>query len=624
MVTFRTVENLVAGDGFTWNTAERTQTATHPLWILVLSAFRFVTGELYLTAITVSLFCTTLAAWLIARHALSTAAAIVIVPIAMLSSRTAMEYATGGLENPLVYLLIACFAGAWFGAGADAGADANPQRGRRLRDLGLLATLLVLARIDLVLLVAPCLLAAMRGMRPGRIALALLPGALLFFGWCAFATLYFGTVIPTPGYAKALALDLPFGALAAQGCLYLLDLCWRDPATALLLLAALGLGLKSKNALFVAPALGILLQIVYTLKIGGDFMAGRFFSAALMFAIAALSRLLEWRGAIVLGGGLLLCAAFAPGWPPWLDLVPPQSAAQPSHGITDERNYYAQSLAMWSDDRDWPEYGSFTARLFPDRTRPMVALRHAVGHDSLKAGPLVHIVEPWICDPLLVRLPLANRQHWRIGHFTRRIPEGYLETLASGENRLHHPALREYYDALSTVLRAPVFDSERLATLGRYLAGEFDGLLLQYVQEEYYEPPLITVPAARLSQPVEPGTFWFDSDGIVVREGGLRVQFKAPVQASSIVLTADGSGSGELRFCRGDTVLASTPFAVTTFGAVEQVLAMPGEARGFEALELYPVLTGDPSVAPDPCRSGTTFVQPAHARGNQPGGRRPH
>ena len=56
-------------------------------------------------------------------------------------------------------------------------------------------------------------------------------------------------------------------------------------------------------------------------------------------------------------------------------------------------------------------------------------------------GAKVHLVEPFLCDPLLMRLPLQDRDNWRIGHFKRRIPEGYLETLASGENRIHHPAL---------------------------------------------------------------------------------------------------------------------------------------------------------------------------------------
>ncbi len=591
MVTFRTVENLAGGDGFRWNVAERTQTATHPLWILLLAGCRWLTGELYLTAITVSLLCTAGATLLVARLARSNATALVTVPLAMLASRTGTAYATGGLENPLTYLLVAAFAGAWFAEGP---------RPARVRRLGLLAALLVLARIDLVLLVLPCVVASLRGVPWRAAGRALLPGGVLLVLWGAFALLYFGTAIPTPGYAKAMALDVPAGELARQGLRYLADLGWRDPATALLLGAAVMLGLgaaRGRAAGAVAPALGIALQVVYTLKIGGDFMAGRFFSAALFLAMATLAAVLRPRGAALLAVGLGAAAAVAPGWPAWLRPVPPAAEARMEHGIADERSYYAEHLALWSPRRDWPEYGAFVRPLqAAGRTRPMVALAHAVGHFGLQAGPLVHLVEPWICDPLLVRLPLADPAHWRIGHFTRRVPEGYLETLASGENRIHHPALREYHDLLAAVLRAPLLDGARLRALGRLWLGDGAELLARYVREEYRRPPLVTVPAARLAADVAPGTFWFDRDCVVVREGGLRVAFDAPADGAALLLVADGSGQGELRFCRGEQVLGTAPVALGAFGAAVQRIAVPDGARGFDAVEVHLSLPGDPAV----------------------------
>jgi arabinofuranosyltransferase len=587
MITLRTVENLVSGDGFRWNVAERTQTATHPLWILVLAVFRAATGELYATAIAVSLLCTTLAVFSIARGAAEPAVAIAVVAVGLLASRTGIQYASGGLENPLVFLLIAAFSGAWF---------SEQEAGRRLRRLGLWAALLLLARIDLALLLVPCVAAAMRGLRPARIAGALLPGAALLFAWCAFATLYFGSVIPTPGYAKALALDARPGALAAQGLRYLADLGWRDPASALLLLCAVALGLRSREARYAAPALGIALQTAYTLEIGGDFMAGRFFSAALFLAIAVLVRLLPTRGAVALGAGCALGAATAPGGLPWIRLLPPPAAARMNHGIVDERSYYARDLALWSPRRSWPEYGEFLAEVgAAERTRPLVGLTHTAGHFALRAGPLVHVVEPWICDPLLVRLPLADRERWRIGHFTRRLPEGYLETLAGAENRLHHPALREYYDALRAVVRDPALDRDRLRVLWRFLSGRYDHLLARYVREEYYEPPRIRVDAARFAERVPAGTFWFDRDSVVVREGGLRVEFGGATSGDALILGVDGAGAGELRFLRGEQVLARAPLEVAAFGAVDLRIPVPAAAAGFDAVEIDLVLRTDPT-----------------------------
>jgi hypothetical protein len=67
-----------------------------------------------------------------------------------------------------------------------------------------------------------------------------------------------------------------------------------------------------------------------------------------------------------------------------------------------------------------------------------------------------------LCDPLIARLPAFDPEHWRIGHVLRRIPEGYWETLAWGENRMHHAGLRRYVDALLTIVRAPVFAAEAM------------------------------------------------------------------------------------------------------------------------------------------------------------------
>ena len=54
-ITFRTVDNFVNGYGLTWNTAERVQVYTHPLWMFLLSAFYFFTHEIYFTSISISI-----------------------------------------------------------------------------------------------------------------------------------------------------------------------------------------------------------------------------------------------------------------------------------------------------------------------------------------------------------------------------------------------------------------------------------------------------------------------------------------------------------------------------------------------------------------------------------------
>src|SRR5512136_1609171 len=53
-ITFRTIENFLAGDGLRWNVAERVQVYTHPLWLFLLSGLCAVTREPYLTTIAIS------------------------------------------------------------------------------------------------------------------------------------------------------------------------------------------------------------------------------------------------------------------------------------------------------------------------------------------------------------------------------------------------------------------------------------------------------------------------------------------------------------------------------------------------------------------------------------------
>jgi hypothetical protein len=46
--TFRTIDNFVHGYGLRWNIAERVQAYTHPLWLLLLTPFYWITGEPFL------------------------------------------------------------------------------------------------------------------------------------------------------------------------------------------------------------------------------------------------------------------------------------------------------------------------------------------------------------------------------------------------------------------------------------------------------------------------------------------------------------------------------------------------------------------------------------------------
>ena len=106
LITFRQVWNFISGDGITFNFAERVQAFTHPLWFWVLSILGFITRELFLSTILVSIFFSILSVFMLMKIELiqDKHNRTIISPIVFLIfSWSFCDYATSGLENPLSF-----------------------------------------------------------------------------------------------------------------------------------------------------------------------------------------------------------------------------------------------------------------------------------------------------------------------------------------------------------------------------------------------------------------------------------------------------------------------------------------------------------------------------------------
>src|SRR5690242_15013574 len=66
-ITFRVVDNFINGYGLRWNVAERVQTYTNPLWMLLMSAAYVVSHVVYYTSLALSFLCCTAAFWILVR-----------------------------------------------------------------------------------------------------------------------------------------------------------------------------------------------------------------------------------------------------------------------------------------------------------------------------------------------------------------------------------------------------------------------------------------------------------------------------------------------------------------------------------------------------------------------------
>jgi arabinofuranosyltransferase len=475
-ITYRVIDNLLAGHGLRWNVDERVQVFTHPLWALLHVPLYALSGSLPLSGFALSAACLGLAgalAWRAARPGRSAFLLAFVVPLA--ASRAFADHAVSGLEAPLVAVCLAAFCALAL--------DPSVDRAPRWLGLGLAAALAAVTRLDSLLLLLPCLaaLAVPGRVAWGRLALAALP----LVAWELFALAYYGFLLPNTKYAK-LDTGIPAAALARQGAYYALDLLRRDAASAWLLLLALGLSVRQAVARaeraerrWLARAglgAGVAASVAWVIAVGGDFMSGRFFAPAVF--LAALLVAVELRASPRAAAGVAAVS---------LALALASAADRPTdpnatwRGIADERRVFERTTSLlWlpgirdgaPERHPWSQDGARARALAQERGRRVVLVRGAVGMLGFAAGPEVIVIDTFgLGDPLLARLPVADPRRWRIGHFRREIPAGYVHARETGDASRMDPRLRRYWEQLRLVVSAPLLDPARLRAIACFHTG---------------------------------------------------------------------------------------------------------------------------------------------------------
>jgi arabinofuranosyltransferase len=473
-ITLRTVDNFVHGYGLRWNVAERVQTFTHPLWALLLVPFYAATREAYYTVLGLSLALSGgLACWLTLRVAGSTAAALLVAAI-LVSSKAFVDFSTSGLENPLTHVLLVAFV-----------VLCLPPPGSAVRPAAVtfVAGLLALTRLDTLLLTLPAMGLVLRDAGRRRALLALW-GFLPLLVWELFATFYYGAPFPNTAYAK-LGTGIARAELLRQGLAYVSNSLRVDPVTLPVVALAAAFAAWRRDRTAIALSAGSLLYIGYVVWIGGDFMSGRFFAAPLVLAVTLLARRLparspRWARASALAVPVVLVVGLLPATAPLrsgADYAERHRAhAADAARITDERAFYYAETGLLRARRGvpMPHHPSAHEGKEARAAGPGLVVRGGVGFFGYYAGPAWHIVEKWaVCDPLLARLPVPEGTFWRIGHFTRPVPAGYLESLRTGRNLVADPGIAALWDTVRLVTRGPLLSRERLAGIVRLnLGGE--------------------------------------------------------------------------------------------------------------------------------------------------------
>jgi arabinofuranosyltransferase len=484
LITLRTVMNVTHGFGLRFNIDERVQTYTHPLWMGVLTAAYYLTSNVYFAAFLSSVLLAVLAFWTAVTRAASTwqAAAVVVV---LLFSRAFVDFSTSGLENPLSYVLLAWFVLTFppsplrgFGETGAPSPAVGVER-RILARLWLLASLLYLTRPDNVLLVAPMLALATWRLRKSGVLRAMAIGLAPALAWTIFSLVYYGFPFPNTAYAK-LAMGVDRSELHLQGVLYLIDSLDRDPLTLTTIAFAVILAFKQRRATAMAVAAGLVLYLGYVVSIGGDFMAGRFVAVPLFGAALLVGSFVEGPRVFWISAAVLFAALGSAGshLPLWSNSAFGDSANKAS-GIIDERGVYFHERSLVKARRstfrepEWPRK-SAASRVY--QVMPTCGL---MGIAGLDLGPYTHLLDECaLADPLLAHLPAVYSPGWRAGHYRRLIPDGYKETLETGENRIKDRGLHDYFDHLSSLTRSTTLWSRaRFNEIAAMNGGRYDHLV---------------------------------------------------------------------------------------------------------------------------------------------------
>lgn len=497
----RQIEQFFAGNGFRWNPHERVQLFTSILDFFLRVFVRALTEDYFwINAIKVIFFN---ALTLVLLHRLLKSIRKWAVAVLLLvASNSYMDHAWSGMENHVGYALLVGFLLCWQAVFAP---EQTPAMQRRaLLRLFAFASIAPFFRHDSISMIWIPTLSTLWFLRhllsvKHFIILLLVIGTPIGL-WSLFATYYFGFPFPLTAYFK-LGGGLDRITIIYNGLYYYRFTLVNDAPTLVLIFFAVGWLLfrgKLQDRLLAA---GMVLYALYILNSGADYMGGRFISYLYILAVAVLMARWDAIAALLvaskssnkkrktkkMGAGLRAAiastpfslGAFALVWMVFLPHTPLNSAwvhhkADPTTvgGISDERAAYHKGSSIG----DYIAYLKDEVDIYPNHPSARLGKNVLARIDV----PVLHVCDMGMApffgrleqkmidvygysDPLQARLPGLNP---RPSHMIRRLPAGYLESVANDDARLHDKPLNEFYTRLRRVTQEPLeFSWQRFADI---------------------------------------------------------------------------------------------------------------------------------------------------------------
>lgn len=476
-ITFRAVDNLLAGHGPVWNIGERVQVYTHPLWYFLLSIGTALTGSSFYVSLLLSWLCLAGIAWIISRLIRSQmqnqwgwlAVGILVV------SRAFTDYSSSGLENPLVHLLMCLYVWFWL--------SDRPLK-QRFFATSLIYGLVYITRPDGIFLLTPAsayLLYQMFKQKQSWFKWSLL-ALLPVIAWETFSIIYYGTPVPNTALAKV-NIGYERSVLLTQAYHYFKFNLQNDPLTSAGIILAIVSALFNRRLLTKLLAAGLVIQLLYICYVGADYMMGRFLSPSILMSVLILIlnqyRMVRYEQvqAALVSALLLLTAMVQLPY----TLIPNRGFSNgnihPS-GMADERGFYYQDFGLipvWTKHQG--VYPPLKLRNGPVSFIPenMVLFSCFIGQQAWGLPHKLYVVDPLaLSEPFLSRLPAKNGA--RVGHYERAFPEGFFKSKRIGQNRLANPVLKSLYADVELATRGDLWTAERWAAIWRLNSGHYKNL----------------------------------------------------------------------------------------------------------------------------------------------------
>lgn len=375
-----------------------------------------------------------------------------------------------------------------------------------------------------------------------------------------------------------------------------MDLINRDPITfagiILALSTAIYLFIKCRDEQMLCTGIGIFLYCVYILRIGGDFMAGRFFAIVLFCAAVVLCRVELKTGPIMTSIVVLIFYTSLLSGNNLVNGAEYPSSGTPLSGIADERGFYFASTGLLNAYREGEElelnHHDWAAQAqIAKESDPNTVILGNIGFYGLAVGPKVHIIDPLaLGDALLARLPTVDRV-WRIGHLSRIIPDGYTESVETGENMLTDPQLHEYYDILRNITSGDIFSVERIMQILKMNMGMYDYL----INKGYYSIKHVNM--EEVSKPIASGDPWDSDKALIIDRNGVNILLDKMSYERQISFFADNNDGYLLRIEKNSQVLYQydTKFNITDAGGMQiRTVKIPEEIveQGYDSVSIIP------------------------------------